>query len=96
MRLVIETYNLAAVERLLCVEALNAAGTIVDASTLLGITRHALKRRIIKHNIAWPPRPRAVISEPAAQTTAPSAAPAFTTPVDDNNNNNNNNNNRAD
>ena len=59
MRLVIETYNLQAVERMLCVEALNAAGTIVDAAALLGITRHALKRRIIKHEIAWPPRPRA-------------------------------------
>ncbi len=83
MRLVIETYNLATVERLLCVEALNAAGTIVDASTLLGITRHALKRRIIKHDIAWPPRPRAVISEPVTQTAAPSATPAFNAPVDD-------------
>lgn len=59
MRLIIETYNLQAVERMLCVEALHAAGTIIDAASLLGITRHALKRRIIRHNIVWPPRVRA-------------------------------------
>lgn len=85
MRLVIETLNLATVERLLCVEALNAAGTIVDASKLLGITRHALKRRITKHNIAWPPQSRAMIAEPTTpatpQTAAPDAAPAFNSPV---------------
>ncbi|HRI07980.1 MAG TPA: helix-turn-helix domain-containing protein [Nannocystaceae bacterium] len=56
MRLVIDTYNLQAVERMLCVEALNSAGSIVDAAALLGITRHALKRRIIKHRIEWPVR----------------------------------------
>ena len=58
MRIVIETYNLQAAERILCIEALNAAGTIIDAAALLGIHRHALKRRIVKHNIAWPPRRR--------------------------------------
>ncbi|MBK8262090.1 MAG: hypothetical protein IPK80_12245 [Nannocystis sp.] len=56
MRLVIETFNLTAVERMLCVEALTTAGSIVDAAALLGITRHALKRRIIKHRIEWPTR----------------------------------------
>ena len=56
MRLVIDTFNLQAVERMLCVEALNTAGSIVDAAGLLGITRHALKRRIIKHRIEWPAR----------------------------------------
>ncbi len=82
MRLVIDTLNLAAVERLLCVEALNTAGTIVDASKLLGITRHALKRRITKHSIAWPPQSRAMIAGPTTpQTTAPDAAPAFNSPV---------------
>ncbi|MEZ4385642.1 MAG: helix-turn-helix domain-containing protein [Nannocystaceae bacterium] len=70
MRLVIDTYNLTDVERMLCVEALNAAGTIVDAAALLGITRHALKRRIIKHEIAWPPRPRAVIATPEPERSA--------------------------
>ena len=53
---VIETFNLAAVERTLCVEALNTAGSIVDAAALLGVTRHALTRRIRKHKITWPSR----------------------------------------
>jgi hypothetical protein len=30
----------------------------VEAANLLGITRHALKRRIVKHQIEWP-KPRA-------------------------------------
>ena len=48
-------------ERKLVVGALEAAGDIIHAALLLGITRHALKRRIIKHRIEWPrssnPRP---------------------------------------
>jgi len=55
-RLIIETLHLATIERMLCIEALNTAGTIVDAAALLGVTRHALKRRIVKHDIVWPPR----------------------------------------
>lgn len=73
MRLVLEDWNLNAAERLLCVEALATAGSIVEAAQLLGITRHALKRRIIKHRIEWPrargksvearsPRPRTALS----------------------------------
>jgi DNA-binding NtrC family response regulator len=46
-------YNLYAAERLLCERALDHAGSIVEAAKLLGVTRHALKRRIIKHNIRW-------------------------------------------
>ncbi len=57
-RLVLEDLNLAEAEKNLCIEALNAAGTIVDAAKLLGITRHALKRRIIKHRIEWPKKAR--------------------------------------
>lgn len=51
--LVLDTYDLAAAERRLCVEALTAAGNIVGAAKLLGVTRHALKRRIIKLDIPW-------------------------------------------
>jgi len=58
VRIIIKTLNLATVERALCVEALKTANTIVDAAELLGVTRHALKRRIVKHDIAWPTRPR--------------------------------------
>lgn len=76
MRLAIDTFNLATVERTLCLEALSSAGTICDAAELLGITRHALKRRILKHQIEWPVRakiahipgamPVEVIHDPAA------------------------------
>lgn len=54
MRLVLDSYNLAAAERLLCVEALATAGSIVEAAQMLGCTRHHLKRLIIKHHIEWP------------------------------------------
>ena len=49
----LDSYNLASAERRLCVEALTVAGNIVGAAKLLGITRHAMKRRIIKLDIAW-------------------------------------------
>lgn len=71
MRLTIETFNLNTVERTLCVEALTTAGTIVDAAELLGLTRHALKRRIIKHRIEWPVR-----RPPAGPTTTENAPPS--------------------
>ena len=54
MRLVLEDFNLAAAEKLLCTEALATAGSIVEAAQLLGCTRHNLKRLIIKHRIEWP------------------------------------------
>lgn len=50
--IVLDSFDLAAAERLLCVEALRVGGTIRAASQLLGITRHALQRRIAKHGIA--------------------------------------------
>ncbi len=53
MQIVLDSFNLTAAERLLCETALHTAGSIVEAAKLLGITRHALKRRIIKHNIRW-------------------------------------------
>ncbi|MEZ4427753.1 MAG: helix-turn-helix domain-containing protein [Nannocystaceae bacterium] len=70
MRLVITDLNLAKVEKTLCETALKDAGSIVDAAQLLGITRHALKRRIIKHNIAWPP-PRSQQVATQANVTSP-------------------------
>jgi serine/threonine protein kinase len=54
--IVLDSYNLEAAEHLLCIKALETAGNIVSAATLLGVTRHALKRRIIKHKIDWPRR----------------------------------------
>ena len=46
--IILESYDLAAAERLLCLRALERAGSIVRAAKLLNITRHALKRRISK------------------------------------------------
>jgi transcriptional regulator with GAF, ATPase, and Fis domain len=51
---ILEDFNLEAAERRLCNEALTRAGNIVGAAQLLGITRHAMKRRIIKLRIEWP------------------------------------------
>lgn len=64
MPIVLEELNLRKAERRLCEEALAMAGSIVEAAQLLGITRHALKRRIIKHDIEWPPRPAAPAAHP--------------------------------
>ncbi len=79
MSLEITTYNLQAVEKMLCVEALNQAGTIVEGARLLGITRHALKRRIIKHNIEWPVR-RPLVSD-ASVVIGQSVAPVTSAPI---------------
>ncbi len=54
--IVLDDWNMLACERKLCAAALEAGGSIVTAAALLGITRHALKRRIIKLKIDWPPR----------------------------------------
>lgn len=37
----------------MCRKALETTGNIVSAAKLLGITRHSMKRRIIKHKIDW-------------------------------------------
>lgn len=56
MPILLEDLNLRKAERLLCNQALTRAGSIVEAAQLLGITRHALKRRMLKHSIDWPQR----------------------------------------
>lgn len=55
-RIVFEDLNLNAAERQICEEALHIAGSIVDAASLLGLTRQALKRRMKEHAIEWPRR----------------------------------------
>ncbi len=80
MRLTINTFDLASTERLLCSEALTAAGSIVEAAKLLGITRHALKRRIVKHEIEWP-RPKFGPNSLAAARAAQRDRLAQTTPA---------------
>jgi DNA-binding NtrC family response regulator len=56
MPILLEDLNLRKAERTLCHTALHKGGSIVEAAQLLGITRHALKRRMIKHQIEWPPK----------------------------------------
>ena len=71
MRIELESLDLATAERLLCETALHQTGSIVEGARLLGITRHALKRRIIKYKIEWP-RPTQVLSAPSTTETAAS------------------------
>ena len=55
MPTVLDDLDLSKAERVLCQTALAHAGTIAEAARLLGITRHALKRRIIRHQLEWLP-----------------------------------------
>jgi DNA-binding NtrC family response regulator len=75
MPILLEDLDLRKAERLLCQQALTRAGSIVEAARLLGVTRHALKRRMIKHRIAAPSETSAALSGgPAmgdARTTSP-------------------------
>ncbi|PCC74031.1 regulatory protein, Fis family [Nannocystis exedens] len=52
--IVLDSYNLEEAERRLCEQALATAGSLVHAAAALGITRHSLKRRIVKLGIVWP------------------------------------------
>jgi transcriptional regulator with GAF, ATPase, and Fis domain len=54
LSLPLEDLNLEAAERRMCIAALEVAGNIVGAAELLGITRHALKRRMIKLDLDLP------------------------------------------
>lgn len=69
-QIILEAFNLEAAERRLCVEALTHAGNIVGAAQILGITRHALKRRIIKLRIDWV-RGGMVPRSPATSSASP-------------------------
>ena len=51
---IIDTFDLATIERRLCAEALRVTGGSINiAAKMLGITRHALRRRITKYRIGW-------------------------------------------
>jgi DNA-binding NtrC family response regulator len=76
MPILLEDLNLRKAERLLCQQALDRAGSIVEAAQLLGITRHALKRRMIKHKIDWPAHEAQVSSGYRVEAAAISAEPA--------------------
>lgn len=76
MHIALDTYNLTSAERLLCETALTSAGSIVEAAKLLGITRHALKRRIIKHGIRWSREGGRITAGPNDSAGRVAAAPA--------------------
>lgn len=69
-RIVLEDWNLANAERVLCFEALCHAGSISEAAQLLGINRHALKRKMLKHRIEWPRAPEPTVTVVAAGSSA--------------------------
>lgn len=47
------TYDIEEADRLITIGALKEAGSIVGAAALMNTTRHAVKRRIVKHGIRW-------------------------------------------
>jgi hypothetical protein len=75
MPILLEDLNLRKAERLLCQQALTRAGSIVEAAQLLGITRHALKRRMVKHRIEWPAQPSAAAGTPLVRDHRPPTSP---------------------
>jgi hypothetical protein len=50
----LDSFNLAAMERQLCELALEVGGNLVEGAKLLGLTRHAFKRRLVKNGIVRP------------------------------------------
>ena len=76
MPIVLDNLNLADAERKMCEEALASAGSIVEAAILLGVTRHALKRRILKHQIEWP-KPRVSTLQQRVESPSLQARVAF-------------------
>jgi transcriptional regulator with GAF, ATPase, and Fis domain len=74
--IVLDSYNLESAERRLCVEALTSAGNIVGAARLLGLTRHALKRRIVKLGISWSRRTGRILEATPEATTMAAAQAA--------------------
>jgi DNA-binding NtrC family response regulator len=54
VKVVLDSLNWPAAEKKLCEAALAEAGSIVEAASLLGITRHHLKRKMMAHLIEWP------------------------------------------
>lgn len=73
MPILLEDLDLRKAERLLCQSALSRAGSIAEAAQLLGITRHALKRRMLKHGIELPRSPAMHSGVPLAREHRPTA-----------------------
>lgn len=63
------TLNLVTLERMAIEDACANSDNLVEAAKHLGITRHALKRRVVKHNVRtnFPPRHNEPKSQPGTQ-----------------------------
>ena len=55
MKVSLPDLNLVNAERYLVTEALTRTGSLIEAATLLGTNRHALRRLITKHDVQWWP-----------------------------------------
>ena len=67
IRIELDSFDLLAAERRLCEAALERAGSLASAASLLGIDRHALRRRLIKLRLDGPrPRPEGTAEAAAA------------------------------
>lgn len=75
MPILLEDLNLRKAELLLCQTALARAGSIMEAAQLLGVTRHALKRRMLKYRLESPRGEAAVAGVPAAREHRPPTSP---------------------
>jgi hypothetical protein len=77
MPILLEDLDLRKAELLLCQSALSRARSIGEAAQLLGITRHALKRRMLKHRLEWPRtlQPEALSGVPVAREHRPPTSP---------------------
>ena len=82
MTITLDTYNIHTAERVLIEKALADSGSIHGAAELLGITRHAVKRRIIKHGIRWVRGAPACDASLRAQALALLSTPAAATASD--------------
>jgi hypothetical protein len=54
--LILDDHTLDAPERVLCQAAVEGETTLAAAAAVLGISRHALKRRCVKYGLAMPSR----------------------------------------
>ncbi len=55
----LETFSLREAERALIEAACAQSSDLTEAAKLLGISRHALRRRIVKHGLSHPSKARA-------------------------------------
>lgn len=79
MSILLEDLDLRKAELLLVQNALARAGSIMEAAQLLGITRHALKRRMLKHGLASP-REEVAAGVPIAREHRPPTSPERVAP----------------